>query len=150
LMLKVQYRNTVNPMSPSPVGNVRVLLTESKSGTFSMHRIGFIAHLMINENHHHARCFHLYIKQLFIHTMSNAFILWSVRGWVITSVFRERAFTFSIKFLWIVTYNGPYGDASAKRDLFQASGIRKGREVEYVLVLWYSYLKDSAFTAVKS
>ena len=29
-----------------------------------MHRIGFIAHLMINENHHHARCCHLYINQL--------------------------------------------------------------------------------------
>ena len=56
-------------------------------------------------------------------------------GGGITLAFRDRAFTFSIKFLRRVTYNGPYGDASPKRDLFQASGIRKGREVEYVLVL---------------
>ena len=79
-------------------------------GTSLMHRIGFFAHLMINENHHHARCCHLYIKQLVIHTTSSAFILWSVRGWRgggITSAFRERGFTFSIKFLWRVTYNGP-------------------------------------------
>ena len=46
-------------------------------------------------------------------------------GGGITLAFRDRAFTFSIKFLWRVTYNGPYGDASPKKDLFQASGIRK-------------------------
>ena len=73
-----------------------------------------------------------------IHTMSSAFHLVNrtgVGGGGITSACRERAFTFSIKFLWRVTHNGPYGDGPPKRDLFQASGIRKGREVEYVLVL---------------
>ena len=90
-----------------------------------MHRIGFIAYLIINENHHHARCCHLYIRQLVIHIMSSAFHL-VIRtgvegGGGITSACRERAFTFSTKFLWRVTHNGPYGDAPPKRDLFQAT-----------------------------
>ena len=89
-----------------------------------MHRIGFIAYLMINENHHHARCCHFCITQLVIHIMSSAFhlvIRTGVGGGGITSACRVRAFTFSIEFLWRVTYNGQYGDAPPKRDLFQAT-----------------------------
>ena len=72
----LQY-NTVNPHVPLSCWRClrRGFVNRIKiSEPFSMHRIGFIAHLMINENHHHARCCHLYIKQLVIHTMSSAFI----------------------------------------------------------------------------
>ena len=82
---KAQYRNTVNPHVPLTCLQCQGFIfcqQNQNLGTLSMHRIGFIVHLMINENHHHARCCHLYIKQLVIHTMSSAFTLWSVGGWV--------------------------------------------------------------------